>query len=71
MYHAHMEEPNTVAVDLVGPLPRFSNGHIWILVWDTFTKWITARPLRQAVAVEECVILQQGCPKRVITDSNS
>jgi len=77
MYHSPVEEPNTVvAVDLVGPLPRSSNGHTWILVCqDTFSKWIIARPLRQATAtvvaraIEEYVILQHGCPKRIITDN--
>ncbi|XP_011860395.1 PREDICTED: uncharacterized protein K02A2.6-like, partial [Vollenhovia emeryi] len=41
----------------------------------TFTKWVTVKPLRQATAtavtkvVRENVILQHGCPKRIITDN--
>ncbi|XP_011883618.1 PREDICTED: uncharacterized protein LOC105570782 [Vollenhovia emeryi] len=51
-------------------------GHAWILVaQDVFTKWVVAKPLRQATAVaitknvKEHILLQHGCPRRIITDN--
>jgi len=42
MHATPAEHPwQVVAVDLVGPLPRFSAGNTWLLAaQDKFTKWI-------------------------------
>lgn len=52
MHASHVEAPwKQVIVDLVGSLPRSSNGHTWLLVLqDRFTKWVKLNSLRRATA---------------------
>lgn len=41
-----------VAIDIVGPIPRSSSGHEWLLVVsDHFTKFVQAFPMRNTSAV--------------------
>lgn len=77
--HAHYVEPwKQVAIDLVGPLPRSHNGHIWLLTMqDRFTKWLEIRPLRRATAstitreVANTIIYRHGCPNELISDNGT
>jgi len=77
MHATPAEHPwQIVAVDLMGPLPRSSKGHVWILAaQDKFTKWTEIRPLRKATAtavtrgVYEDVVLRHGAPKVLISDN--
>ena len=67
----------TVSVDLLGPYPRSKNGHKFCLVFqDSFTKWVEARPLRNATTklVTEAfrqLILRWGAPKYLICDNGT
>jgi len=65
-----------VTTDLVGPLPRSTNGHTWLLVaQDRFTKWVELQPMRKATgeavtrALAELIIFRHGCPDTVISDN--
>jgi len=65
-----------VAIDLVGPLPRSTDGHSWLLVMqDRFTKWVELCPLRRATTPAimkqlcERIIYRHGCPDTVISDN--
>jgi len=77
MYATPAEHPwQIVAVDLIGPLPRSSAGHAWLLAaQDKFTKWTEIRPLRKATAAAvtrefyENVVLQHGAPEAIISDN--
>lgn len=67
-----------VTVDLIGPLPRSRQGHIWLLTMqDRYTKWLETRPLRQATAakvtrgIAECIIYRHGCPDTLISDNGT
>jgi len=65
-----------VTVDLVGPLPRSTNEHTWLLVMQNrFTKWVELSPLRRATApavkqqkLTEQIIYRHGCPRVIISD---
>lgn len=65
-----------ISVDLVGPLPRSSQGYTYILsVVDCFSKFPLFFPLRSATAtvvtqrLEEGVFLLFGAPQYLITDN--
>lgn len=65
-----------VSVDIVGPLPRSSNGNSYILsVCDCFSKYVLLFPLRSVTApnvtklIEEQVILIYGAPNKIISDN--
>ena len=65
-----------VSIDLVGPLPRTAKGNKYVLVaCDTFSKWVTIVPLRNATAetvhkeMKEKIILAYGAPKAIIMDN--
>lgn len=67
-----------VSTDIVGPLPRSSSGHSYILsICDCFSKYVLLFPLRQATAskitslIEEQVILIFGAPRKIITDNGA
>lgn len=62
--------------DIVGPLPRSSKGHVFILVVvDFFTKFSCFYPLRTATAsavtriIEDNIFLMFGSPQYLITDN--
>lgn len=66
----------TIAVDLVGPLPETETGLRWILtVEDTASKWIEIFPLKEATA-SNCaytlineIFLRYGTPRKMISDN--
>lgn len=67
-----------LSADLIGPFPRSSSGHKYILVvMDTFTKLPLLFPLREATAsavakrLEEDVFLMFGIPSYIICDNGS
>jgi len=60
-----------VNIDLVGPLPKTNQGHIWMLTMqDRMTKWLEIRAIRRATTpiilqqINEAIILRHGCPGR-------
>lgn len=66
------------SADIVGPLPRSSNGYSYILsICDCFSKFVMLFPLRKATAnaimkiVEEQIILVFGAPNQIITDNGT
>ncbi|XP_032689937.1 uncharacterized protein LOC116853147 [Odontomachus brunneus] len=76
--HARLVEGpwEQVSVDLMGPLPRSTNGHTSLLVLqDRFTKWVEMQPLRgattQAVikALSDRLFYRHGSPSLLITDN--
>lgn len=67
-----------VSVDMVGPLPRSTNGHSYILsVMCCFSKFVLLFPLRTATTLnilkwlEDHTILVYGAPKKLIVDNGS
>lgn len=67
-----------IAADLIGPFPRSTSGHKYILVVvDTFTKFVLLFPLRAATAslvsknLERDVFLMWGVPDYLICDNGS
>lgn len=69
---------DTVAADMIGPLPHPTKGFEYVLVFqDRMTKWVECRPLRQATgaavvtALRELVICRFGCPRTLITDNGT
>lgn len=41
-----------VVIDIIGPMPKSSSGHEWLLVdFDHFTKFVQAFPLRNTLSV--------------------
>ncbi|XP_033229598.1 uncharacterized protein LOC117181140 [Belonocnema kinseyi] len=67
---------DTVAVDLMSPYPRTTQGHNCILVvTDRFTRWVEAFPLRAADApkiikrIEDEVFSRYGYPRRLLSDN--
>ena len=79
MHASHVKAPwEQVTMDLVGPLPRSTTGHTWLLViQDRFTKWVELSPLRRATSsavaqrVADRVVYRHGCPRRVISDNGT
>ncbi|KAL6417460.1 hypothetical protein ACFW04_012719 [Cataglyphis niger] len=67
-----------VAINLVEPLPRLTQGNAWLLTMqDRFSKWVEMVPLRRATAVgvirefTRRVIYRHGCPDLVISDNGT
>lgn len=67
-----------IAVDIVGPLPRSSGGHCYLLVVaDWFSKYCLLFPMRKAIAstiakfMEERVFLVYGVPQFIICDNGT
>lgn len=67
-----------ISVDLMGPLPKSSKGHSYLLVVsDWFTKYTLLHPLRKATAasvvryLEDQVFLVYGIPQYVICDNGT
>lgn len=67
-----------LSADLIGPLPRSSHGHTFILVIsDWFTKFTLVFPLRTATAaaivniLENQVFLIYGVPQTIVCDNGS
>lgn len=65
-----------LSVDVVGPLPRSSSGHCYILsVSDCFSKYCLLFPMRNMLAttivkrLEEDVFLVFGAPHSILTDN--
>lgn len=83
--HGHMTNQkklnkpmHTLAIDLIGPLPKAYSGHIYILtVVDVFTKYCWLHPLRTATTktvtsfLESEIILKEGVPCVIICDNAS
>lgn len=77
MYYKNTGKPwQTITTDLIGPLPRSSQGYCWIIVFhDKFTKWTEIRPLRTATtrnvlkALKECIIMRYGAPEVLLSDN--
>ncbi|XP_025266372.1 uncharacterized protein LOC112638592 [Camponotus floridanus] len=67
-----------VSIDLVGPLPRSTRGHTWLLsAQNRSSKWLELVLLRQATAdnvtreVTNRVIYRHGCPDIVVSDNGT
>ncbi|GBL99540.1 hypothetical protein AVEN_68813-1 [Araneus ventricosus] len=68
----------SIAIDLFGPLPETSEDMKWIFIAeDCTTKWVELFPLKQATA-KECalsllneVFLRYGLQRRLISDNGS
>ncbi|KAL6421098.1 hypothetical protein ACFW04_013058 [Cataglyphis niger] len=75
----HVSAPwQQVAIDLVGLLPRSTQGNAWLLTMqDRFSKWVEMVPLRRATAVgvtrefTRRVIYRHECPDLVISDNGT
>lgn len=75
--HPTVDKPwKMISTDLVGPLPRSTQGYTYILVVaDCFTKFVLFFPLRAATAaavtqrIEENVFLMYGAPQYVLCDN--
>lgn len=66
----------TIATDIIGPLPRSTSGYSYILVVvDTFSKYALLFKLRKATAgpivhaIEDNVILTFGAPQKILCDN--
>ena len=64
-----------LGIDITGPHPKSSRGHIYILtVIDHFTKWVELFPIRNQEAATvakilvDRVICVHGCPLQILTD---
>lgn len=69
---------HTISIDIVGPLPRSTQGYKFILsIVDTFSKYVLFIPLRSATAsvvtdkIEEHVFLVYGVPNILICDNGA
>lgn len=69
---------DTVSADIMGPLPRSSNGYSYLLIFlDSFTKWTEVIPLRTASAQNVCkafrqtVVYRWGTPRVLHTDNGT
>ena len=68
--------PNeTVAIDVIGPMHRSTEGNVYILtMMDQFTKWPVAIPIKErkseaiAKAIFKYWICEKGVPFRIISD---
>lgn len=67
-----------ISIDLMGPLPRSTSGHSYILVVaDWFTKYVSVLPLRQATVckivsmIENEIFLLFGVPQMVLVDNGT
>lgn len=65
-----------ISCDLMGPLPRSSSGHSYVIVTNClFSKYVWAKPLRDATAkavathLEEDVFWKFGVPKTLLCDN--
>jgi len=69
-----MQVLKKMGMDLIGPLPKSKQGHVYVLVMqDYFTKWPEAIPLKDATAksvagVLLSVISTWGPPAELISD---
>lgn len=74
-----LEQPwDTIAGDIMGPLPTSKNGFAYVLVLqDLFSKWIEIAPLRKATgkriaeAVEDLIACRWGTPRVFLTDNGT
>lgn len=63
-----------VGIDLTGPLPRTSEGFLYILTaTDYYSKWVEAYALKSKTAAEVAehicaIIYRHGCPRRILSD---
>src|SRR6218665_1389775 len=67
-----------LSIDITGPYPRSSRGHVFILtVMDNFTKFVEAIPIANqeattvAKALVETVIARYGAPLQILTDQGT
>ena len=63
-------------LDVIGPLPKSSSGHLYILVvTDYFSKWVKVVPFREmkkemvANFIRTHLIYRYGVPRYIITDN--
>ena len=74
-----VERPwQVVAGDIIGPLPRSSKGHEYVLVFqDLFTKWVEALAIRKVKAktvIEEInrrIFLRFSCAEVFLSDNGT
>ncbi len=68
---------STVALDLVGPLPKARHGVQYLLTYCCMaTRWPEAVPLRTVTATEVAegivsIVSRTGIPQRILTDQGS
>lgn len=65
-------------IDIFGPLPRSTNGNVYILVAiDTFSKFSFIRPIRKSTTeaiikeLKEHIFSQHGLPEMIVSDNAS
>jgi len=72
-----MQELEKMGMDLIGPLPKSKQGHVYPLVMqDYFTKWLKAIPLKGTTAKSVAgallsVILTWGPPAELLSDQGA
>ena len=77
MHATHVDQLwQMILTDLIGPLPRSTAVHTWLLVMqDRFTKCIELRPLKNATgkavteAIRTQICLRHGYPEVIVTDN--
>jgi len=69
-----MQALEKIGMDLIGPLPKSKQGHVYVLVMqDYFTKWLKAIPLKDTNAKPVAgalllVILTWGPPVELLSN---